>query len=77
MACQELAAMQHQSQRTITDDIKLFPDKFPNNSRRFMPFAQILKKVIQVQSRRGQNPPPPGLDRVNSIKHTSMKENIC
>ena len=32
-----------------------------------MAFGQILKQVIQVQSRRGQNPPHPGLDRVKNV----------
>ena len=34
-------------------------DKFWKKSLRLVAFALILKKVINVQSRRGQNPPPP------------------
>ena len=39
---------QHHSQSTGTDDIKLFPDRFPKKSRSFGLFAQILKKISQV-----------------------------
>ena len=43
----------------VTCHIKLLPDKFWKKSPSLVAFALILKKVINVQSHRGQNRPPP------------------
>ena len=45
--------------RTVTCHIKLLPDKFWKKFAKFGSVCCNIKKVINVQSRRGQNTPPP------------------
>ena len=44
---------------TVTCHIKLLPDNVYKKPPILIAFAVILKKVINVQSGRGQIPPPP------------------